>query len=503
MATRRQLHGGEAVPAGAPMSTVRRSLAFSFADKYGSYALSLAGTIVLSRLLTPKDFGLFAVGSAVVMLIDVFRDFGVGNYLVQEKEISDGHVMSAFTVTLCLSLLCALGLLLGAEAIAAVYDEPDLRRLMPLFAVNFLLLPFSMPSMSLLRRDIVFDAIAGINLIAAVVNLIVVVVLALAGYGFMSLGWAALASAITRTIAACTMRPCFWAFRLSLLEWRKLVGFGAYSTGTALINVVHDYLPQLIIGRSLGFAAVGLFGRASTLCQLPDRLVVSALSPVVLPALSEQARRGVDLKPAYLLALSHMAALQWPILLWLALLAEPVVLFMLGDQWLEVAPLVRVMALASLAMFPAFMTYPILVALGRIRDTLSMSLISLPPSIFLILAAVPFGLKTVAATQLINAPLQVFVAVSFIRRRINLTWAEVAGAVRSSSVIALCSAAIPAGFVVVQGGFSFGMPFTEVALASLGAAAGWIVGLALVRHPLLGELCSSARFLGQRLSRSA
>jgi O-antigen/teichoic acid export membrane protein len=485
------------------MSTVRRSLAFSLAEKYGSYALNLVGTVILARLLTPRDFGLFAVGMAVVALMDVFRDFGVGNYLVQEKQLNDQHVRAAFTVTLGLSVLCALGLLLGTAAIAAFYDEPDLRRLMPLFAANFLLLPFAMPSISLLRRDMAFDAIAGINILAAVVQLAVVVGLAMLGHGFMSLGWATLASVLARTAAACAIRPCFGAWRPSLREWRRLTGFGAYSTATAIINVLHDTLPQVIIGRALGLAAVGLFSRATALCQLPDRLVINALNPVVLPALSEQARRGVDLKPVYLLALTHMSALQWPILLWLALLAEPIVLLLLGNQWLEVAPLVRIMALAAFALFPAFMTYPTLVALGRIRDTLSMSLISLPPSMLLLLLAAPFGLRAVAAVQLVNLPLQVFVAVSFIRRRIGVSWAEIARAVRPSLVVAPCAAAVPAAAVALQGGFSFAMPLPVMVLASAGMAVGWLAGLVLSDHPLLAELRNGVRAVGRRISWSA
>src|SRR3954454_19500667 len=105
------------------MSAVRRSLVFSFAEKYGSYAINFVGMVILARLLTPKEFGIFTVGMAVVALIDVFRDFGVGNYLVQEREVTEAHVRAAFTLTFCISLLSGLGLLAGTGALAALYDE--------------------------------------------------------------------------------------------------------------------------------------------------------------------------------------------------------------------------------------------------------------------------------------------------------------------------------------------------------------------------------------------
>ena len=378
--------------------STRRSIAFSVVERYSSIALSLVATVILSRLLTPEDFGIFSIAMTFVVLTDTFREFGAGNYLVQERQLTDEHLRSTFTAMLAISLLCALVFLLGTPAIATLYDNSRFRQLMPLFAVNLVLGPFSLPGMSLLRRNLEFDIIAAINLLAATVNLAVVVILASLGHGVMSLGWATLASSITRIVAVGAMRPCFTVFRISLRGWGDPFKFGVVSTATSIINVLHDQLPQLLIGRLLGLSAVGLLGRATSLCQLPDRLVVSALSPVLLPALSEQARAGLNLKPVYLLALSYMSALQWPILLCLALLSEPVILILYGHQWLEVASLTRIMALASLTMFPAFMTYPILVALGRVRDTLSMSLISLPPSILLILAAAPFGLQAVAAT---------------------------------------------------------------------------------------------------------
>ena len=484
------------------MSGIRRSIAFSFAERYGSHALSLLSTVILSRLLSPKDFGIFAIAMAFVALLEVFRDFGVGTYIVQEKEVSRRRIQTAFTITLGLSLICAAGMLLVTEAVTAFYGEAGLRQLMPLLAANFLLLPFSMPSMNLLRRDLAFDMIAAINLAAAVVSLVVVVVLARSGHGVLSLGWAVLAGSVTRTVAANLIEPCFWAYRLALQEWRRILAFGSYSTATAVINIFHDQLPQLIMGRWLGLPAVGLFSRAVGLCQLPDRLVISVLSPVILPALSEQARRGMDLKPAYLRALTYMSALQWPVLICLAFFAEPVVMVLLGSQWMEVAPLVRIMALAALAMFPAFMTYPTLVALGQVRDTLSMSLISLPPSILFTVLACPLGVQAVAAAQFINAPLQILVAVSFIRKRTGIRWGDIARAVQSSVVVTLCATAVPAAVVAMHGGFDHTSILAAV-FAAASAAAGWLVGVTVTNHPLAAEIRSAWQFVGRRLRRSA
>ena len=413
---------------------------------------------------------------AVVMLIDVLRDFGVANYIVQEKSAEARQVRAAFSITLGLSLFCAAGLLLAAAPLATFYGEPGLRRLIPLFAANFLLLPFSMPSLTLLRRDMAFEALAGINIAAALVNLVTVVALATLGFGFMSLGWATLATSVARTVGAWAVRPCFWAFRPSLRDWRNLAGFGGYSTATAVINLVHDYLPQLLIGRLLDFSAVGLLGRATSLCQLPDRLVISALNPVICPPW--RTRRVAGSPEAGLPAgpLVHVgAAMAHP--------AMPRAAGRAGGAGPSRRSVGRGRTVAAPhvarlpRLVPGLHDVSHLVALGRVRDTLSMSLISLPPSIILILVAAPFGLQAVAATQFINAPLQVFVAICFIRRRIDLSWHDRTGGARQRRRRALRGR--PSG----DGRRRAGRPRPRHALARRGGRRGWRGGR-LARRPV-------------------
>ncbi|MBR0651036.1 lipopolysaccharide biosynthesis protein [Roseomonas terrae] len=478
------------------MSSLRRSLAFSFGQTYGSYLLGLVGIVVLSRLLTPAEFGVFSVGASIVMLVNAVRDFGIGTFLVQEPELTPAHLRSAVTIAFGISVSCALGLSAAAVPIAGFYGEARVADIVLVLAAGMVVSVVGIPGLSLLRRDLQFDALAAINLSASVVQLGVVVALALLGHGAMSLAWATLAESLFRTTAAILCRPVPGAFRPSLTAWRSVLAFGGYSTATAIINVFHDTLPKLIIGRLLGVVPVGLYGRATMVCALPDRMFVSALQPVMLPAMAEQARAGRDLRGPYLLALTHMSALLWPGLLCLILLADPIVRLMLGPQWGEVPPLVRIMALGSLSLFPAFMTFPTMVALGRIRDTLWMSAISVPPSILVILALSHVSLEAVAAAQIVNAPLQVVVAIVFIRRRLPIAWSDILRAIRPSAIVAVCAAAMPA-LMIALGGFRLDLSTPAFVLAILGAAAGWLAGLALSGHPMMTEVRQVARMLGR------
>jgi O-antigen/teichoic acid export membrane protein len=469
------------------MTSLRRSLLFSFLERYTGIVIGVTMTMAGARLLTPADFGVFAIGMSVIMLVDVLRDFGAGTYLVQLAVLERSTVRSAFTVSCIISGSCAAALALAAVPLGHFYNEPGVGHVVLVMSVALLLNPLSTPSFAMLRRQMAFDRLAIISVSSGLGQLGTVVLLASLGHGYMSMAWAGLVAVLLRTLGAHIARPMYWAFRPCLAGWRDIFSFGAWSTATGIVNMIHDTLPQLIIGRVLGIVPVGVLGRAQVVCQLPDKLISSALHPVVLPALAEHARRGGSLKEPYLLGLSYMSAVHVPAMVCLALLAEPVVLFLLGPQWGEVPTLVRLMAMGQLWLFPAFLTYPMLVTLGRIRDTLVSSLISLPPSILLIAVAAPHGIMAVAAASLVTAPLQAFVAVSFVRRHIRVTWAEL---LRSAAPGMVATLGAAAGIVAVMSLLEFrtALTFGEMLVAILLAGLGWLAGLWFSGHGLVDEL---------------
>ena len=456
-------------------------------ERYASIVIGMTMTMVAARMLTPADFGVFAVGMSVAMLINVLRDFGAGTYLVQLETLERNAVRSAFTVSCIISGSCAAALALAAVPLGYFYGEPGVGHVILVLSAAALLTPFSTPATAMLRRQMAFDRMAMINVASGLGQLGTIVLLASLGQGYMAMAWAGLVAVLLRTLVANIAQPMLWAFRPSLAGWRGILSFGAWSTATAIVNVIYDTLPQLIIGRVLGIVPVGLFGRAQVVCQLPDNLISSALHPVVLPALAQHARRGGSLREPYLLGLSHMAAVYVPAMVCLALLAEPIVGILLGPQWGEVPRLVRLMAMGLVWLFPAFLTYPMLVTLGRIRDTLVSSLISIPPSILLIAVAAPHGITAVAAVSLITGPLQAYVAVSFVRRHIGLAWADI---LRAAAPGAVATVGAAGGIVAVMSllGFRTALSFGEMLVAIVAAGLGWLAGLWLGGHPLIGEL---------------
>ena len=344
---------------------------------------------------------------------------------------------------------------------------------------------------TLLRRDLQFGVLARCNLAGAIITAIVSIALAALNYSFLApiLGTVVGNGAVLLLLV--TARCDLTMFRPSVSGYRDVLGFGAYSGGTALINVFANFAPQLILARMLDFSAVGLYSRATNVTQVFDKLVTQVLSPVIMPAIFARIRAGGDVKRIYLNAVELIAVAQWPFLLVFALLAEPIIEIWLGPTWSDIVPLVRMLCIASLFLFAACLTYPVLVAVGGVRDTLTSSLISLPPSLLVIFVASFFGVRAVAASALLTFPFQAGIALWFIGRHLGISSTDLLRATLRSGIVTACSIV----------GTLAGMAITEVSsaglisgliLAGIFAATGWWLGLVVTSHPLLAQIRSAA-----------
>jgi O-antigen/teichoic acid export membrane protein len=299
--------------------------------------------------------------------------------------------------------------------------------------------------------------------------------------------WGSVAGNAAIAGVAFALRPYPLLFKPSLAGWRDVLSYGGYASGTMLINVVCDMAPQLILGRALNMTAVGMYTRSVAAAQLFDRLVNDAVQPIIMPALTKHARAGADLRPIYLLAIEYLSVLRWPALIFLALMAEPIVRLLFGPGWREIVPIVRWLALAYLVLFPAVLTYPILVASGHVRDAFVSSVISVPPSIAILFLASFGGLEMVAASATFAYALQVSVALVFIRRRVAFTLSDMGSSLRRSVLVSLGSNVIPAAILAVYG-LNSPVPLPAFAGAAVLGAAGWLLCLFMTRHPLGTEL---------------
>src|ERR1700704_4356917 len=120
------------------MTAIHRSIFFSAVERYGSLLLLLFSTAVLSRLLTPGEFGIYAVINAVVAVITAsFQEFGGANYLIQKKILSEQNIRTAFTITFCISIIIGLALFICSDVLVWFFRQDGLKAGIVVSTLNF------------------------------------------------------------------------------------------------------------------------------------------------------------------------------------------------------------------------------------------------------------------------------------------------------------------------------------------------------------------------------
>lgn len=482
------------------MSPVKRALFISTGERYFLLASNFIRVALVSRLLTPSEIGVSVIGMAIVAIAMSAREFVSASFLIQRENLTRDDIRGAFSAMLIITGAISGLLMLVAPWLAESYREPNLVPYLHVIAVCLLVELFSTQILTLLKRDMLFGKVAVINISSTITGIAATVGLALLGFSFMSFAWAWLAGSVVAGVLALSFRPQFWMFVPSFKNWRALLEFGGYNGITVVLFKLYDQLPYLMLGQLVSPNAAGLFSRCQTICELPDKILLGGVVQVILPAFAAEVRQGRDLRAPYLNALGLVTAVLWPAHVIIATLAYPIVAVLLGSQWHEVAPLVQIVALASLFAFSFELNYPVLVAKGAIRDVFVRALIVFPIAALIVVVSTHLGgLHGTAWGMMVIVPFHALVALHFVKRRIALAWLDILRAVQKSTLVTAFCAAGPLS-IAATAGYGFDMPVLYgIAGGALGGL-GWIAGVYLTRHPMLGEIARLVPPLGRRVA---
>lgn len=188
------------------MLNIKKKLAVSYLQRNATLVLQLVSSLILARLLSPAEIGIFAIGSVAVSFLHVLRDLGISGYIVQEKELSTERIRTAQGFMWVTSSTLALVVFLAAVPFGHFYNEEGVTDVLRVLAVNTLLLPVGAITIGLMSRRMEFERLFVLNVSSAVVQAGASILLAALGYGFMSLAWGSLAGGLTTALIAAAFR---------------------------------------------------------------------------------------------------------------------------------------------------------------------------------------------------------------------------------------------------------------------------------------------------------
>jgi O-antigen/teichoic acid export membrane protein len=349
---------------------VRSAVAWRWGSQVIGQIITWASTIAVVRLLSPSDYGLFAMSQAVITALNFMNGQSFATSLIQADRVDERRIGQVFALLLMLNGSLALIQFIAAPCAAAYYGEPLVADMLRLQAVIFLFIPFSALPQELLARRLEFRNQGKVNLASAIAGAGTALALAYFGFGVWALVWAPIAifgvRALGLTIAARVLvKPVF-----DLRGAGDLVTFGGALTICQFFWIVQSQADIVIAGRVFEPHPLGLYSEALFLTLILTGRFLPPINEVAFPAYAELHKAGQPLAPYFLRTMRTVLLLLGPAYVGLALVSGPTVLTLFGEKWAAMAPLVSGLALAMPFMALQIICSPVTNSMGSPRSYL-------------------------------------------------------------------------------------------------------------------------------------
>jgi O-antigen/teichoic acid export membrane protein len=464
---------------------MRRHIAISFIQKHLQLLVSIASVMILSRLISPEETGIYSIGVAIAALTHAVRDFGVGNFLVKETEITQVKVNTAFTISLIIAIVLGLVLLAVSLPVAAFYNQPEVATIIWITTGGLLLSPFSTVNMALMLRKHRFGAMLKVSMAGAIVNAIVAIGMAWLGYGAKSLAFGALASSAVLVLVSNFLCDEDKVYRLSLGHWKQISNFGMHMTVFGLTEQLGGRAGDLIVGKLAGFSAVGLLSRSVSLLGMVQDSIQNSVMPVILTNMADDTRKTGDVVPLMLQSLKYLTVVMWPIYVVLGLSSHDAVLVLFGQKWIEAAPYTSIFCMGAAFCTLSSLTGTVCNATDR-ADLLSRYSTYNQGLRILLLAAGAWvgGLYGVVLMLVTADALQSVMAFFYVRIAAPVS----AGMIARSCARSFAVAVLVGLMVFPVAHWLVAPPLVRLLLVAATACGAWLAAVFLVRHPAAAEV---------------
>ncbi|MEM7327223.1 MAG: lipopolysaccharide biosynthesis protein [Pseudomonadota bacterium] len=317
-----------------PTLTIVKSVAWNSVGNMVGIICTLASLMIMSRLLTPSDFGLFGIAMVVLLMTEGFCYGEAQDSLIQHENTTSKHINTLHSASTIISVSVFASLFFLAPSLAAIFDQPDL---VPIIrAIGFILLvgPLSATSAALLIRELEFKKITAVDIAGTVIPAIIGVTLAF----YLRSAWALVWLELSRRIIRCLMFTWLARYRPRYeFDWpslKELFSFAGYSTLLGFAVAVQRATPGAIIGWAMGTAPLGLFNMALRFFEQARQALITPFAAVAFPVFSKAQATREELHRVIKDSSTISMYLILPAFLGALVLAPLLVPLLFGDQWI-------------------------------------------------------------------------------------------------------------------------------------------------------------------------
>lgn len=322
-----------------------RGAAWMFGLNISNRVLGLVRTAIIARLLVPDDLGVFGIALLTQSVIEIFSMFGLTSALVRKTEDIAPYLDTAWVISFLRGIAVAVVMVLVAPLVAAFFDEPAATDLIRVLALVSFFSGFLNPAVVRLRRDLQFSRVFLLALIPSLVDIAVSIVLAVVCRTPMSLIVGLAAKAAATLVLGYIMVPYLPRIRFNKARARELMSYGKWITGSTILRFLYGQGDDIVVGRLLGAADLGLYQIGYRYSNLPTTEVTRVLQVVALPAYAKVQNDAARLRRAFVEALGSTALVSIAFAGYIWVITPDFVELVLGQAWLGVIPVMRLLAI--------------------------------------------------------------------------------------------------------------------------------------------------------------
>ncbi|WP_370390809.1 lipopolysaccharide biosynthesis protein [uncultured Winogradskyella sp.] len=367
-----------------------------------SVIIQLTSTVVLARIISPDSYGIIGMVMAVIIFAGLFRDLGLSTATIQRKEINSNQISVLFWVNAAVGLGLSVLLAFCSPLVVWFYGKPELLWVTVVLGINIFLSSLGAQHAALLNRHMQFVKFNVAKISSALTYFIVALIGALYGMEY----WALVLGAVAQTIVNTALVWFFSGWIPGLPQRntgsRDLIKYGLNLTGFEFVNYFSRNLDNVLIGKVIGAEVLGYYTRAYRLIMFPISNIRTPLAAVALPGLSSIQSEKLLFRSYYTQLLGILSVVTMPIAAFTFFAAEPIVLVVLGLDWLPVAPIMQWLAVAAFLQPVAGLFGVVLLALGLAKRHMHCGLISGIVLSLVFLISVNYGVEVLAMAYAIS-----------------------------------------------------------------------------------------------------
>lgn len=401
-----------------------KSLLWSGVQQFSTFGIQFVLGIVLARMLNPYDYGLVAMQGVFFAISNAFVDFGFEGALIQKKTCNNADMNTAFIFSLVMAITLYVLLFYAAPLIAEFYHAPILAKMLRFSAFVLLFNAIGIAPKALLQRQLRFKELALATTGVALLSGLVALFMAYHGYAYWSLIGQSLLNAALLTAICSFYAHWLPSWHFSMESFRHLITFGLPMLFTSLAHAIYSNIYTLVVGRNYSAQQLGLYSKAEGYSYYVPFNLCGLSMRALYPLLSQVQDDLVLLKESALRILHTSLFIVLPINFFLLIKAEDIIRLILTNKWVEMAPLMQVMCVSSVAYVVSNLHFNLFKAIGKTQILFICELIKKVLGVLVLLITFRYGLIVMVWGLLVYSFINILISSLFVYRFMGITLME-------------------------------------------------------------------------------